>query len=699
MTTLHVDFETRSTADLKKVGTYNYARHPDTDIWCMAYAFGDDEVLLWRPGSCDIERIRDHIADGGIVTAHNAAFELAIWNHVCVPRYGWPPLKVEQVRCTMAMAYAMALPGSLEMAAAAVGLEVAKDMKGHRLMLQMAKPRRIDPDGTIVWWDDADRRQRLYEYCKTDVEVERQLEKRIFALSGAEQKLWQLDRTINDRGVYVDRYAIAGAVDVVAQEKERLDAKMREVTAGYVPGCSKLVDLTDWLTLLGVPVNGLGKDKVKELLAREDLPASARKALTLRQEAGKTSTAKLTTMENGAAEDNRVRDMFQYHGAGTGRWAGRRLQLQNLPRPKLKQPEIEDAISYLVRADRNMIDVLYGPPLDVISSCIRGIITAAPGNDLIAGDFSNVEGRVLSWLAGEEWKLQAFRDYDTVIGHDENGKPIRKGPDTYLVTASHILGISPDEARPYRQEFGKVPDLALGYQGGVGAFDSMAVIYGVNMEEHYDTVVAVAPAEHVEQAQDAYQQRGEGSFYRWVASEVVKLGWRARHPNIEGFWPAIEDAAHAAVRNPGRIYQCGAQAIKFRMSGSFLWCQLPSGRVLCYPYPRLEEKTMPWGKKKETLIYKSMDIARRWVDTKTYGGKLAENVTQAVARDLLAAAMFRVEAAGYPIVMHVHDEIVSEVKAEFGSVDKFGRLMSELPDWAVGLPIATECWRGRRYRK
>ncbi len=245
MAKLHGDFETRSTLDLLKVGLDNYAKHPTTDIWCLSYAFDDEEVQLWVPGESLDPRIVDYIEAGGLFYGHNVAFEIAIWNEIGIKRYGYHELTTEQCRCTMAMAYAMALPGKLEKVAAALGLDYQKDMKGHRLMLQMSKPRRIDPDGTIVWWDNPDRLKRLYEYCRQDTVVEREIDKRLLPLSKTEQKLWFLDQKINQRGVPVDIPTIKSALEIVAYEKERLDAEMVKATGGWVTATSNTNQISD----------------------------------------------------------------------------------------------------------------------------------------------------------------------------------------------------------------------------------------------------------------------------------------------------------------------------------------------------------------------------------------------------------------------------------------------------------------------
>lgn len=332
MTVCHVDFETRSVCDLKKQGAYAYVLHPTTTPWCMAYAFDDGPVELWTPGEPCPPSVAEHIAAGGEISAWNANFERLVWKAIMGPRYGWPVPRLEQFRCVMAQAFAMALPGSLDAAGAALGLDVQKDAAGHRLMLQMAKPRRMDGD-TPVWWDGADRLRRLYDYCITDVRTEREADKRLMRLRPSELALYHLDQRINDRGVFVDQRLCVAAKKVIRTTTEKLDAEMKRVTGGVVERCSNATVLVNWLKQRGLDTASVAKDQLADLLIRDDLADDVRRALELRQEAAKASTAKVDAMLCRTNGDGRMRGNLQFHGAGTGRWAARGAQLQNLPRP------------------------------------------------------------------------------------------------------------------------------------------------------------------------------------------------------------------------------------------------------------------------------------------------------------------------------------------------------------------------------
>ena len=660
MTTLHIDFETYSAADLPVCGLDNYASDPTTGVHCMAYCFDDEGVLLWRPGSCDIERVRDHIANGGIVVAHNAAFELAIWNKVCVPKYGWPQLSPKQMRCTMAQAYAMSLPGSLEKAAAALGIPQQKDVAGARVMMQLAKPK---ADGGFWAPEEAPEKfERLYVYCRTDVEVERALDHRMMQLSEQEQQVWVLDQIINQRGICVDLPAIENAIAMVEAEKARLDMAMLRTTGGVVGKCTEVQLLVKWIKTQGVEINGLAKADVIDALKVEDMPSAVRKALLLRQEAAKSSTAKLLAMKNRASRDGRVRGCFQYHGASTGRWAHRGIQPGNLPRPrKLTKDDDENVrlvyeINELIaRNEHRLIDMLYGPTMDALADSVRGMIIAGPGRDLVAMDFSAIEARVLAWLAGEEKVLDIFRTHGKIYEH----------------AASGIYNKPVEAVTKAERQIGKVAVLALGYGGGVGAFQSMARVYGVKVPD--------------------------------AQADEIKRAWRDSHKKIVHYWYDLEGAAINAVELDV-VCKAGPKGrqVAFKKSGSFLWCKLPSGRVLCYPYPVIKQIETPWGEAKPALHFMSVNgVTNKWEETKTYGGSLSENVTQAVARDLLAESMLRLEHNGYPVIMHVHDEAVVEIASNASDdvTHHIEQIMAEVPAWAAGLPVSAEGWRAVRYRK
>lgn len=395
-----------------------------------------------------------------------------------------------------------------------------------------------------------------------------------------------------------------------------------------------------------------------------------------------------------------MRGNLQFYGASaTGRWAARGAQLQNLTRPKILgskemdptplEDQIRSAIECIHGGSSMVIELIYGQPLTLIADCVRSMIAAPTGKILRSSDFSNIEGRGVAWLAGQEDKLDAFRAYDN-----------KTGPDLYLIQAAGIYNVPISEAKPHRQ-IGKVAELALGYQGGPRAFAKMAKAYGVRIAQQYEGIWKMSAEEFKDTALSAWDDRGRKtgmSREGWLASEVIKLAWRAKNWRIAAYWPEVEEAAIEAVRRDGQIIEAGK--VKFRKAGSFLFCLLPSGRALCYPYPRLKEKETPWGEKRQQLVYKSVDqFTKKWQDKTFYGGLGVENITQAISRDVMAEAMERIENAGYNLVLTVHDEIITEDPVDFGSLEHFNELMMTMPAWAAGFPISVGGWEGKRYRK
>jgi DNA polymerase len=688
---LHIDFETRSTVDLKKSNAYIYFDDPTTDLWCAAWAFGDDEPRVWLPGEPCPPEIAKHVEDGGLIAAWNAAFERLAWRQILGPRYGWPIPKLEQYRCVMAQAYAVGLPGSLDQAAAALGVDQQKDAQGYRLMMQMCRPRSIEP---LVWWNDPEKLQRLAEYCRQDVKAEVACFNKLPALRAEEQRIWFLDQQINDRGVYIDKALCDAAAKVVAKTEARLDAEMRQITDMAVRKVSETSKLTAFIRAQGLPVESIAKDQVIELLARDDLSDKVRRVIEIRQEGSKTSTAKIHAMLMRRQADGRMRGNLQYHGAGPGRWAARGAQLQNLPRPNLDGKLIANSvIDDLMLADDAWIEVCYGPALSVVSDCIRSMIAAPKGRIIRAVDFSQIEARMIAWLAGEESKLDVFRRYDA-----------KQGPDTYIAAAAKIFGvdISVIVKGDPRRQVGKVGELALGFEGGPGAFAKMAKTYNVDIGNVYDIVWESAPEMNRELAADAWDQRGKAtgmSRRRWIAAELIKLAWRQAHPNVVQLWRDCGEAAIRAIDSPGTVAAAGAH-LKYLRSGSWLFCRLPSGRAIAYAYPRVVWRNTPWGDKRPAVVYKGVDsFTKQWSDQDFYGGHGAHNATQGAARDVMAGAMLRAEEAGYECILTVHDELVTESPASQGSLSELTALSAAPPEWAPDLPVTVDGWEGPRYKK
>ena len=653
---LHRDYESRGILKLEDVGAYRYAADPRTEVQCCTYAVDDEPVKLWLPGDPVppefVEAARD---PNWMVCAHNAPFEIVMEHFILSCRHGFPKFLPSKQRCTMAMALALALPPKLELVAEALELLHQKDKAGQRLMLMMSKPRRPRKDEdpqSVLWFDDEERRERLYEYAKQDVEVERELYQVLRPLSDEELAIWQFDLRTNARGFHIDRKLAENARAVAQAAAPEIDAELTYVTDGAVTGVNQIVRLKKWLGEQGCPVDTLDKDDIVELLLRDGLAAPVRRVLELRQSGGQAAAKKITALLARASDDDRIRNALRYHGASTGRWSGNGVQPQNLKHPVTE--DINAAIAAVSTGSYAHVRSLYPQPLRVIGDLGRPMICAAPGCVLIGGDFSSIESRGLAWIADEQWKLDSYRRFDAT--HDPRDEP-------YCITACKLYS-KPDgtftDKSPERK-VGKTCDLAFGYQGGLNAW-----------------------------------RKFEPDRFTDAEVEKFKTDWRAAHPNIKRFWYAIDLATFEAVRNREHVIRCGRLLMK--CTGSYLFIKLPSGRKLAYPYPRIEIEDALH----QVVVFKDAS-AGQWRDCRggngAYGGLWTENIVSGMCRDLLASAMLRLERAGYPIVLHVHDECIAEVPEGFGSVEEFTRLMIASPAWALGLPIAARAWTGPRFSK
>ncbi len=670
------DFETRSAVNLKTHGAHIYAADKSTSVLCMAYAINEEPVKLWLPsyGFQPVDFF-DAMEMGAELEAHNAQFERLIWAGVCVKRYGWPKLNTERLFCSMAKAYAMGLPGSLEMASKAVGLNVEKDMRGHRIMLQLSQPRSVDSFGQPIFWEEKDstpkldikaKFQQLYAYCINDVVVERELSKRLLPLSPIERKTWLLDQKINDRGMPIDLPTVKKALALIDFEQARLKKEIQAATSNQVSTYNAHTQLKNWIINEGVETKGVGKAAVADLLESPDTPEKIRKVLYLRREAAKSSTAKLKKMLSMASFDGRARGCFQYGGAyATLRWAGRGIQFQNFPRPGLPDADIEKIVWQLSRNETpkqlaEYIDIMWGAPMACVSDCLRAMIKSPTGKLFATTDLESIESRMLAWLAGQEDKLEIFRTHGKIY--------------EYAATQIYNCKLEDVTKADPRRLIGKVSELALGYQGGVGAFQSMAKQYQVKVPD--------------------------------AQANEIKERWRARNTFIVAFWRDVENAAFAAVANPNKQYKVGVKGreLTYLKKGSFLFCRLPSGRAIVYPYPKIQPVMTPWGQLKECVTYMG-EQNYDWVRLTAYGGLYTENAVQASSRDVLRDAMFRLEEKGFHIIGHVHDEAITENSLNFGEefeegcVDEMEKLMSIQPTWAPDLPLGANGWIGPRYKK
>ncbi len=675
-----LDYETRSEADLKKTGAIKYAEHPSTEVLCLAYKIDDRPTVGWSPfikspasHTRTVMRELYCLSIDPDVTwiAHNAPFEQAIFEHVFRrTNSNFPVMPPERWKCTAAKAAACALPRNLEGAALALDLAVKKNMDGRRLMLKYMKPTRkwikwkLDGKGDepAKWHDDEMELWAIQDYCKTDVEAEYLLDRALPDLIPSEREIWLLNQSMNMRGVQIDMYTTRHIVAMMAEHSKVLQARVGEITGGAVKSALQVGALLDWLDENGATLPDLRAGTVREVLAEYNLDANTAEVLKIRQALSKTSTKKYHAMIARASADGRVRDNAMYHGASTGRESGTGIQVHNLPKGSIKNTDLAiDCIRSAIldstgTYDIDWIECLYGDPMEVFSSCVRGMITASMYTgrekwELFAADYSAIEARVLAWLASDETALNTFR----------------RNEDPYIKMACWIFNCKPEEVTRAMRQIGKIAELGLGYQMGAKKFLATCHSWGVT---------------------DVTEE---------IAARAV-TAYREAHAPITRMWPNIERAAIMAVQMPRKVIKLNRLA--WAVEGGFLWCQLPSGRKLRYYGPTIRQELTPWGSPAPKLYHWGVNpLTKKWECAATYGGKLVENITQAVARDITMAAALKMERAEYRYLFQVHDEIVAERIKGRGSVAEFTKILTTLPPWAAGLPIVAEGWNGPRYKK
>lgn len=649
---LHLDFETCSAVNLKLVGAHVYARHPSTQVICASYALDDGAVCStdFRTQLDGLANVDTLIRQGVFVHGWNVVFERLIWNHVVAPQMKFDPIFPDQTVCTMATGACYGLPLKLETAASVIGSPHQKSASGHAVMLRMARPRRAAP---LVWWHDTDAAKlaALIDYNRDDVEAERAISKLLPRMPYFERRVWLADQRMNDRGMPVDTEFLVEAFMMTGNELRRLSASLGLLTQGAVTSVNQVGKLTDWLQARGYPSGyGIGKEDIETVLrSRSDrLSPSALAALSIRQEAAKSSTAKLSAIDNFAPMAGRARGLTQYGGAvRTLRWAGRGPQLQNFPRPSIKHVGIA-ANAIAKGIDLEILRELFGSPLDVISSCLRGAFKAPQGQKFVVCDFSGIEARVLAWLAGHTRALDVFR----------------RGEDIYLATAKSIGSNN--------RQLGKVLVLACGYGMGPGRFMETAnappYLLGLTARQAEDAVYA----------------------------------YRDANPEIVVYWRASEDAFRRvlttdapAINGPPMVFYRRA---KHKGLKGALLIELPSGRSLVYRGAQLGQGRFGTDR----IIYEGNDFNHNWGWIETYGGKIVENITQAVARDLLAHALLDLsDTHDDELLATVHDEIIGLANDEDAQplYDDMRVVMQTAPPWAKGLPLAAAGFIAERYGK
>ena len=694
-----IDIETRSPVDLREAGAHIYARHPDTWILCMAYHVpGMEEPGLWNAAwpalgikeSGPPEELLDWIFHGGPVEAHNAQFEQCLLARKA-PNWWIEP---DHWLCSAAKAAAAGLPRHLDQVSNVIG-DQPKDAEGYKLMRKVS-------NSNLKRLPTADDLHRLYEYCKQDVRAEMAVSEATPDLSPAEQKLFDLDTTINDRGVCFDVELARIADDLATLQMERVRCEFEALTGIERPTMVK--QLVDWMRHHGVFTDTLAKDHLTFLLTT-DLPDNVRAAIQYRLAANKMSVKKYKRMLVMAdPDDNRARGQILYHGATTGRWAGRGVQPQNLPRGRIKDMDSAASEVLDLGADGgtlDYLDMMYGDALDHLSGMLRGVIVAGPGKELVVSDFAAIEARATLWLAGDDAALEVFRS----------------GRDIYLDMAEVIFGYPCTKAHAAERQMGKIAILGLGYgMGFAKLLHTCRTMYGVTISPDQATKILRSQRERfMEYAKDALwpadpQKKALAGMRRKILKDAniepkdavhelaacayITSRYRDRYEAVPALWREYGDTAKAVVED-GQTRTAGR--VQWAMDGDHLCCCLPSGRVRYYRDAAVSMTTTAWGERAMGLTY-YQEKDRQWRRIGTYGGKLTENVAQSVARDVMAEAMRRIDPVA-PIILTIHDEVISETPRGSTDTKEYQRLMTQVPDWANGFPIAADVSVYRRYRK
>lgn len=643
-----IDFETRSAIDLADQGLDIYANDPTTEVLCMAYGINPQDVDICNPKDKFLYNpVIAHVEQGGKIQAWNAMFEYAIWNCVCVPKYGWPPLKLEQCIDTMAIAAANNIPQSLGDAAIFMDSAHQKDTRGRYLIQKLCKPlhrRGVSSDLKPEFNEDPVLMSELFTYCEQDVRTEQAIVANLRPLTAAEQEVYTLTQQINDRGVPVDPIELQNACKAVVDAQASIDAQCVALT-GFKP--SERAKLLGWINRMvpHAPLPDLTAETVEKML-QSNIFESIKKVLRLRQEGSQTSVAKYAKMME-IQREGRIRNTLVYHGASTGRWASRGgLNLQNIARPSLEDLEIEAAIPRVFNDGIGTMQEL--------SSLVRSAIVAPEGKTFVDVDFSSIENRVGVWLAGQNDKVELFR----------------KGLDEYKVFASTSLYHVPyEDVTKDQRQISKSAVLGAMFGQGAKGLVKYAEGMGVKLSE------------------------GE-------AKNAVD-NYRSSYSKVKLLWAACESAAIDAVQNPGVGYAAG-QKIKMKCAKEALWMQLPSGRLICWQRPQLELLTTPWGSEKlGVTVHSQNTYTRQWTRNALIGSSIFQSAVQGTARDFLADATLNITKVGYEVINLIHDEVLllTDEEGSDAALADVLKIMTTPPAWAPDFPLAAEGWVSKRYKK
>jgi len=683
--TLYLDTETYCETPLR-AGVYRYAEAVEIMIVTWAIDEAPAQAVDLTRGERLPPLLLETLADGDVrVVMHNAEFDRTVLREaldIDIP--------LERIHDTMARARLHSLPGSLGALCAVLGVpaDKAKDKEGGRLIRLFCQPgpknRKLR---RATWHSHTEDWEKFIAYALSDIDAMREVYKRLprWNWLREEVELWRLDQRVNERGFRVDTDLVEAAIAAVAARRVELSADTGATTEGLLASTSQRDRLLAYLVMEhGVQLPDLRAETLERALRDSRLPDSLRDLLEQRLEASTASVAKYQAVARSVSRDGRLRGTLTFAGASrTGRWAGRIFQPQNLPRPALKAEEIETGIAAL---KAGAADVLGYSVMELCSSAVRGLILPSEGRHLVVSDLSNIEGRVAAWLAGEGWKVEAFRAYDA-----------GEGPDLYKLAYAAAFGLPVGDVSKDQRSIGKVFELMLAYQGGVGAFLTGAANLRFDVEAMAKRAYPDLPAWARVEAEDflAWTQRQERSTFgvsdrAFVVCDAFKRLWRRSNPEIADIWAKLDAAVRAALDNPGELSAVGAH-LSVAREGPWLRILLPSGRSLCYPSVTLNEKG-------RIAYMGSHQLTRQWTQLTTYGGKLFENICQAVARDVLREGMVAAEGGGFDILLTVHDEVIAEAGRELTS-KQLSSYMASQPRWAAGLPLAAAGFEAERYRK
>lgn len=683
---LFLDLETFSETPIKN-GTHAYAEN--AEVMVFAWALGEGEVRVEDLTAAPISKELTAMLKNSEIKliAHNSGFDRTVLRHA-MPNLD---LKIERWEDTMVQALSHSLPGSLDALCEIFGVDAdkAKDKAGKQLIQLFCKPRpKTSKERRATRETHPEKWAEFLAYAKNDILAMRELRKKMpkWNYRKGELALWHLDQKINDRGVSIDLDLVQAAIEAVDKAQVELAKQTKEMTNGEVEAATQRdAMLKHILSAHNVSLPDMQKSTLERRLNDESLPVAVRELIAIRLQASTTSTAKYKALSLGTNTDGRLRGTLQFNGASrTGRWAGRLFQPQNLPRPVLKQDIIDEGIEVL---KLGCADLFYENVMELTSSAIRGCIQAPKGKKLVITDLSNIEGRGLAWLAGEEWKNQAFRDFDAGKGHD-----------LYKVAYSKSFNVPPKTVDKEQRQVGKVQELALGYEGGVGAFLTFASAYGLDLDAMAELAFNNIDRSVMNEAIRAWEwhKKERRSTFglkknTWLVCDSFKRSWRYAHPNISAWWTELKLTAIKAINSPGVAFPC--RKVVMLKKGSWLLIKLPSGRCLCYPSARAETDG-------RISYMGNNQYTRKWERLYTYGGKLAENITQAFSRDVLAHNMPTIESKGYEIVLTVHDEVITEApdSDEFNH-ENLSKLLAANPEWASDLPLAAAGFESYRYKK